>query len=282
MDEQHFEVFGRRLAALTRRNPGGLKVLALHGWLDNAASYLPLSAELDDYDLVALDMAGHGQSDHRGADGEYNIWNDLPDIEAVTDALGWEQFNLVGHSRGAVVSCLYAATRPERIRRLVLLDGIAAHAADPAASVDQLAAFLRDKKRLLDRPGRVIPDIDTAVELRQQNGMGLSPVAARLITERGLRQVEGGWCWSHDARLQGASAFKLTAAHLETVMGGLSMPVLLLLAQQGFGAREAVIPSVPDSMTIEEVAGGHHCHMDEAVEDIARRLRDFLALEAKA
>ncbi len=51
---------GLPVAALRSGTPGGLKVLALHGWLDNAASFLPLAAQLPTLDLVMVDLPGHG------------------------------------------------------------------------------------------------------------------------------------------------------------------------------------------------------------------------------
>ena len=274
MIERTFEAFGRTLAALAAVSAGGQRILALHGWLDNAASILPLAGHLPEFDIVALDMAGHGRSAHRSADGEYNIWSDLPDIEAVADALGWDRFNLIGHSRGAMVSCLFASSLPERVERLVLLDGLAALAAEPGECTAQLAAFLRDKKRLLDRPGRVFSSLQEAVEVRKRSG--LSSAAARLIAERNLKPADNGWCWSHDARLRGASAFKLTEAHNAAVMAGLSMPALVLFAEEGMGARERALPPLPGTLTVETVPGSHHCHMEASADLIAERIRKFL------
>lgn len=273
MRELNFEVYGRRLPALAWGDPGEVPVLALHGWLDNAASFVPVAERLAGIHLVAPDLAGHGQSDHRAADGEYNVWSDLPDIEALVDQLGWERFSLLGHSRGGIVSCLYASARPERIERLVLLDSMLPPAADPAACAQQLASFLTDKKRLLDKPGRVFADPAEAVAVREKKG--LSPPAAKLIAERNLKPVDGGWCWSHDARLQGASAFKLTEAHNRAVLTGLSMPGLLLLAENGVRQR-GELPELPDTMEVRMVPGGHHCHMDEASDVVAAALQEFL------
>ena len=47
------------LEGLHWSRPGAPKVLCLHGWLDNAASFVPLSPFLKDFDLLALDFAGH-------------------------------------------------------------------------------------------------------------------------------------------------------------------------------------------------------------------------------
>jgi pimeloyl-ACP methyl ester carboxylesterase len=289
MTEREFEVFGRRIATLT--SPGqadasgdGRRILALHGWLDNAASFIPLCRELPEHEWVALDMAGHGHSDHRSLDGEYNIWNDLPDIEAVADALGWESFTLVGHSRGAVVACLFASALPHRIDHLVLLDGLAAQSSDPAACSNQLAAYVKDRKRLptencmsepgVARPDRVFATVDDAVAVRTRKG--LSHGAAQLITERNLRAVDGGWCWRHDPRLLGASAFKLSDCHNAAIMAGLSMPGLLVLAEQGNRQWPGSLPPLPDTLSVETVTGGHHCHMEDSAAHIAGRIRSLL------
>lgn len=277
MQERSFDVFGRRLAALATAATGGPRILALHGWLDNAASFSPLAERLPGCEIVALDMAGHGRSDHRAADGEYNIWSDLPDIDAVAELLGWERFCLLGHSRGAVVSCLFAASQPQRVQRLALLDALPAQFADPANCPEQLALFLADKKRLLDRPGRIFGDPGEAVAVRERNG--LSGAAARLIVERNLIARDGGWCWSHDARLQGASAVKLSAEQIAAVMGALSMPALLLLAEEGFSNREHGLPELPAQLTVESVPGGHHTHMEAGCAQVADRLLSFLSTE---
>ncbi len=276
MQERYFEVYGRRLAALEWGEPAGRPVLALHGWLDNAASFLPLAEKLMSLGaplhIVALDMAGHGQSDHRAADGEYNAWSDLPDIEAVVDVLGWQRFALLGHSRGAMMASLYSAARPQRVERVAWLDGIVPPLADAADYPRQLAEFLADKQNLLDRPGRTFTRIEDAIMVRERRG--LSPAAARLIAERNLRPVENGWCWSHDARLQGASAMKLTRGHVEAVLAGISMPGLLLLAESGMRQRFET-PELPESIRVEDLPGGHHCHMDEAVDIAAEHLQQF-------
>ncbi len=273
MHERYFDVYGRRLAALTWGEPGAERVLALHGWLDNAASFVPLAERIQGVEIVALDMAGHGQSDHRAADGEYNTWSDLPDIEAVADQLGWDTFSLLGHSRGAVISTLYASTRPERIRRLALLDGVIPPPFEAKNTPAQLAEFLVDKKRLLDRQNRVFAAIEDAAAVREDKG--LKPEAARLIAERNLVPVEGGWRWSFDARLRGASAMRLTDEQVRAVLEGLSMPGLLLLAETGLRQR-GVLPELPDTLRVDTMPGGHHCHMDEAVDQIAAELQAFL------
>jgi pimeloyl-ACP methyl ester carboxylesterase len=72
---------------------------------------------------VALDLRGHGRSEPP-SDGHYWIEAQVPDVDAVVDALGLERFALVGHSFGAGVALEYAAARPARVTHLVVADPI--------------------------------------------------------------------------------------------------------------------------------------------------------------
>ena len=114
-----WQVNGLQLAGLSWGDPGAKPLLALHGWLDNAASFSVLAPLLKHHHVVAVDLTGHGLSAHRSADAGYQIWEDLPELLGVLDALGWQEFSLMGHSRGAIIAGLLASTLPERVQRLV-------------------------------------------------------------------------------------------------------------------------------------------------------------------
>ena len=275
--EREFEVYGRKMAALSWGEEGQPPLLALHGWLDNAESFSPLAEQLEGFHLVALDLAGHGRSDHRNADGEYNIWSDLPDILAVTDQLGWSSFYLLGHSRGAIIACLFASAMTERVRKLVLLDAFSPPGVKPEDCPRQLASYMQDKQRLLDKQSRVFVRPEDAIALRVARGLG--PAAAEPIVRRNLKACAGGWQWSTDARLQGASAFKLTPAHNAAIMSALDMPTLILLAEQGLALRGEDKPLSGGNTLVETVPGGHHCHMEAATTVVAQRVQAFIGNE---
>ena len=139
---------GLRYAGLAWGDPAMPPLLALHGWLDNAASFSLLAPLLKSHYLVALDLSGHGLTDHRSADASYQIWDDLPEIDIVTRALGWERFGVLGHSRGAVIATLLASAMPERVERLVLLDGLSPEPVSASQFPQQLRRALEDKPRL--------------------------------------------------------------------------------------------------------------------------------------
>lgn len=266
-----------QLAGLSWGAPGERPVLALHGWLDNAASFAFLAPLLQGCHVVALDLTGQGKSAWRSADASYLIWDDLPEIVGVLDALGWETFDLVGHSRGAIISTLLASAFPTRVRRLVLLDAVVPDAVPAENFPEQLRTALQDKVRLQGRSNRIFTSMEAAIESRAARG--LTAAAARALVERNLRACSDGWQWTTDPRLQGASAVKLTREHLQAVLNALSMPTLLLQGQNGLGQSqqqaEYARQHIP-KLVVESLPGGHHFHMEVDVERVAERISQFL------
>jgi pimeloyl-ACP methyl ester carboxylesterase len=83
---------------------------------------------------IGMDLRGHGRSEPP-SDGQYRIDAQVPDLDAVVEALGLERFALVGHSFGAGVALEYAAARPARVTHLLLADPIGDGTQTPEAEV---------------------------------------------------------------------------------------------------------------------------------------------------
>jgi len=72
--------------------------------------------------VVAPDHRGHGSSGHPPLESDYSLELMAQDMWAVVDELGWDRFDLLGHSMGGMIVQIMATTRPERIDRLILMD----------------------------------------------------------------------------------------------------------------------------------------------------------------
>lgn len=101
-----------------------MKVLCLHGWLDNSNSFSflgPHLAEKCGFEVVAVDFVGHGQSDHFHEVCSPSVYTGH--VKGIMDSLGWEKSHIVGHSMGANTALLFSGAFPERVDRLALIEG---------------------------------------------------------------------------------------------------------------------------------------------------------------
>jgi pimeloyl-ACP methyl ester carboxylesterase len=272
-----WHINGLKIAGLGWGEPDRTPLLALHGWLDNAASFTVLAPLLEQYYVVALDLTGHGRSDWRSADASYNIWDDLPELIAVVNELGWERFCLMGHSRGAMISCLLASSLPERVDRLVLLDAVMPVPVGEDLFPAQMRRYLENKQHWMQRHNRIYRSVNAAVATRKAGA--LPEAAVRLLVERNLRSCEGGYTWTTDLRLRGASAVKLSERQVHGVLRALSMPTLLLLAEDGLGKQVEIAAHATASirqLEIHNIAGGHHFHMEPGAAIVAQQIHRFL------
>lgn len=277
--EREFRLPALTIAGLEWGPSDGRPVIALHGWLDNAGSFDLLAPELPGWHILALDAAGHGSSDSRSADSGYNIWQDLGDVLEVADTLGWDRFDLLGHSRGGAVAMLFAATFPERVARLMLIEGglpIIGAAAEAPVNLRQVLE--RSRELAGRRGGRVYADRAQAIEERVNGFSPVSTEAAEILARRSLLSVPGGWQWQADQRLKAGSEMRLTRELLGAFVDRVTMPAICVLAEDSpFAELEIYIEMLarfPD-IEVHRIPGRHHLHLEGAAGTIAELLRGF-------
>jgi pimeloyl-ACP methyl ester carboxylesterase len=268
------------LAALQWGDADAPPLLALHGWLDNAASFARLAPMLATRRrVIALDLPGHGHSSHlpRGVH-RYNNLDQIDHVLDFADALQLERFDLLGHSLGAGIASLTAAAAPARVGKLALIEGLGPLADDGS----QTLARWRDahaQRETSRRSPRVFASIDAAVAARVAVG-GLDADEAKPIVERNLRDVAGGFAWRSDPRLRLTTPLRIEETQLRRVIAGIEVPTLLLLAEPAtpylpptlMDARAACVADI----RVEHIAGPHHLHIRQA-QAVAEQLLAFLA-----
>jgi len=258
----------------------GQPVIALHGWLDNAASFVRLAPLLDGLRIVALDLPGHGHSDHRPPGAMYNIWDYAHDVLQAAEQFGWQRFSLLGHSMGGIISVLLAASMPERVERLALIDGVIPYTGEAAEAPHKLGEALRALLRVEGKRKPVYRTFEKAVTARMKGLVAVSQEAAELLAQRGLMPVAGGFTWRTDARLTLPSPLRLSRAHALSFARAVSCPTCLIIADQGLMKEPeqlAWLRTLP--FELHQLAGGHHLHLDdeEGAVAVAQVLRPFFA-----
>jgi pimeloyl-ACP methyl ester carboxylesterase len=245
---------GIEIAVRTWGPEDGIPVLAVHGWLDNAASFERLAPLLDGCFVVAPDLVGHGRSDHRRDDSGYYLWEHAEDMLAVVDSLGWSRFMCWRmawardrlDSRGADQRHRQPAV-PRRHGRTVHRGRgrpSRAHGApcgSSAAAAQPPAGFCRPRRCCFD-------NLEQALGQCRSNWQATCAAAARLMALRDLLQVGDGYCWRHDPRLDLPEPMPLTEREACELLQQIRCPLYLLLGQQGafagdgFDRRQAALP----------------------------------------
>jgi pimeloyl-ACP methyl ester carboxylesterase len=267
-----------------------IPLVLLHGWMDVAASYqFVVDALRHDRYIIAPDWRGYGQTPSNGVD---NYWfpDYLADLDFLLDHYAPQgQVNLLGHSMGGNVAMLYAGVRPQRVRRLINLEGFGMPATQAEQAPKRYARWMDELKQF----GRGELDLKT-----YDNAAG---VARRLMkTNPRLGADKANWLAQHWAaqdaegrwKILGDPAHKISNAQLyrvdevQAIYRQLSMPVLMVEASdnsldqwwQGkftlaqFHERLKVVPQV-EIARIENA--GHMLHHDQP-EGLAALIERFI------
>lgn len=184
-------VRGVRLHVRRWGSPGAPTLFMLHGWMDVSASFqFVVDALGGDWQVIAPDARGFGLSDwpvaERGG-GHYWFHEYLADLEALLDHYApTGQVDLVGHSMGANVVCLYAGVRPERVRRVVDLEGFGLAPARASDTPRRFAAWLDE----LREPPSLKPyaTLDEVAARLMKTNPRLAPARAQFLAEHWARK----------------------------------------------------------------------------------------------
>ena len=269
-------------------------LLLLHGWMDVGASFQFVVDSLAALEgerrwIVAPDWRGFGHSSACGADS-YWFADYLGDLDALIDALAPAQaVDLLGHSMGGNVAMSYAGVRPERVRRLVNLEGFGMPATQPQQAPKRLAQWLDELKS----PMSLATYADTAAvaeRLRKTNPK-LSASKAAWLAAQWSAPVAGNGADGRrqllaDAAHKRVNPMLYRADEVVETWRHIRAPLLWVegadtdmrkwwgdrYSRSEFEARLTVVPQV-ERETLADC--GHMLHHDQP-EDLAKRLLRFL------
>lgn len=269
-----------KMTALQSGNPDGEKILCLHGWLDNAASFVPLMPLLDKYHVVAVDFAGHGGSQHRLPGYDYVFVDWIHDVLDAMDSLDWQQAHLLGHSMGGAIATIVAASAPERINKLLLIEALGPISGKAEEAGQRLRQAVAARRYIAaDKAARVIPDLETAVNARLA-ASNMTRDAARMIVRRNLQEVENGFIWRSDPRMMLPTHVRTDESFIRSWIRAIEARTLVIAADPAPiyftpEQRSARLAELKDGR-VAVIPGGHHLHMEKA-DEVGKVILDFLA-----
>ncbi|MEC9359652.1 MAG: alpha/beta hydrolase [Pseudomonadota bacterium] len=257
-------------------------LFVLHGWSDTARTFEPMLAPLaEHWQIVVPDLRGFGHSQWSGD----TYW--FPDYVADVDALvahycGSEPLRLVGHSMGAQIASLYAGLRPERVKRLALLDGLFMQ----DMSMDSAAKRYRGWLDSLARPPEVkrYASAEAFAAIIGRLYPRLSGPRAEWVSRRWSRpDAGGGVTVLADPIHRMNTPLPYQLEHSRVIWREVRAPTLLIDgAQSPFvlatptDLRQSTLDCFADHRHEVVADAGHMLHLD-APETTAALLREFLA-----
>lgn len=269
-------------------DPDAPVLFMLHGWMDVSASFQFVVDNFSkDWHVIAPDWRGFGQSE-RGHSDCYWFADYLGDLDALLDHYVQDQaVNLIGHSMGGNVAGIYAGVRPNRVAKLVNLEGFGLAATQPSMAPERYAKWLDELREPPTMRG--YETIEGVVSRLMKTNPRLAPDRAQfLATHWAAPNADGLW------EILGDPAHKITGATLYRVdevlacWEKITAPVLWVEAQESdlwrwMGGRDKVRAEldqrravIADVKTAVIQDAGHMVHHDQP-ELLARLIEDFLA-----
>jgi pimeloyl-ACP methyl ester carboxylesterase len=257
------------------------KILALHGWLDNAASFCQLAPKLANqgYEVVAIDFPGHGKSDHKAKGHFVHFVDFVLDVQNVIDELKWNKVTLLGHSMGAGMAQLYAITCPEKVEKLIMIENLGpVPAYQPGTVAENLSEALSQWKKHTTKHKRFYANVDEALKTRLKV-TPMQPDILKPMVKRGLKKTEKGYHWRTDKRLRLRSLIRFSEEMVQDALSSKKPPTQLILASSQTYALN--YPSSQrrreklQAQSFVEINGHHHLHMDNA-EEVFEAIKSFL------
>ena len=280
--KHHLNVWGEPLTA----TPGRPVLLMMHGWMDVGASYqFTVDALQGERCVIAADWRGFGQTDFNAGDC-YWFADYLGDLDALIDHLSPEApIDLVGHSMGGNIVMTYAGVRPERIRRLVNLEGFGMPQTKPEHAPKRLRQWLDELKA--PQALRDYASVgEVAARLMKTNPLLAADKAAWLAAHWSRRGGDGRWHILGDAAHKRVNPVLTRAEDTIALWSQISAPLLWVegsgrefeswydgrYTREQFEQRLAAVPSV---RKLQLTPAGHMLHHDQP-EALARALEKFL------
>jgi pimeloyl-ACP methyl ester carboxylesterase len=273
---------GRRHAVRQWGADDARTIFCLHGWMDASITFqFVVDALGDDWRVIAPDWRGFGASQKNN--GPYWFADYYADFEALLDIYSPDlPVDLVGHSMGGNIACIYAGVRPQRVRRLISLDGFGMVPPEAETAPERMRAWLEEQRQ---------PPVLRPYASPAEFASRLQRINPRLPAERALflaehlgRQGDAGFAWTADPwhkavnpvlyRLEEAMAcWRQVKAPTLWVAGDESEILARFLeCPAEWAARQACFAN----FRYESVAGAGHMLHHDFPEQIAALIADFL------
>jgi pimeloyl-ACP methyl ester carboxylesterase len=279
-EDRYFESSRLRLHYAVWGDESKPPLLLVHGGRDHARSWdLIARAMTGRFCVYALDLRGHGDSDW-ATGGAYSVSDHVGDLAALVERIGAASVSLVGHSLGGRVVLDYASAFPDRVSKVVAIEGFG-RVGSQRPAIERLRAYLRLLAEMQGRRPHPYESLEAAEARMLEANQRLSPEMVRHLTSHAVRRQEDGtYVWKFDNYVRLTSPTEWGPDDTEVLWRNIKAPTLHIGGSDSWGkrfpdGREALTKNVPNSRTVIVDGAGHWVHHDQ-FEVFVRLIREFL------
>jgi len=276
--------FSQRLALnyLDWGNPTAPPLVMVHGGMDHAHNWDGIARELcRDWHIICPDLRGHGDSAW-SPDGSYLLPFYVSDLAQLIHQISDEPVSIVAHSLGGAISLRYASLYPERVRRLVAIEGVGvSHFEQDRAKppAETWRDWIDQRRSLSARSPRRYATLDEALARMRQENDHLSIERATHLTVHGtVRNEDGTWSWKYDNYVRSFIPIGLSGEQVQDSWNAIECPVWLVHGANSWAhhpEKDGALAHFKNARVTSYPDAGHWVHHDQ-LDRFLPDLRGFL------
>ena len=267
-------------------NPDAPPMILIHGGRDHCRNWdWVAEAFRHDYHIIAPDLRGHGDSQWM-LGGSYNQMDYVYDIAQLLNQKEMSDVTVIGHSLGGSISLMYTSLYPDRVKKLVSIEGMGPPPSMLEERVnkpmdERIHFWMDDLRKLSGRQVRRYPNLEDAFQRMQTENPHLSEDQARHLTVHGSNQNEDGtYSWKFDNYVRTFPPFGLPIEDTWALFKNITCSTLLVRGLESWAGdpiRDGRIENFDCPLEVEAFPdAGHWVHHDQ-LDPFIERVRTFLA-----
>jgi pimeloyl-ACP methyl ester carboxylesterase len=254
----HYAVWG---------DEGKPPLILIHGGRDHCRNWDRVALALNDrYTIYAPDLRGHGDSGW-ALGSMYSLPEFVLDVATLVAELGEDPLTIIGHSLGGAIALQYAGTFPDRVRKVVAVEGLGPPTIEHQPAHLRMRHWIDHMHEMERRQPRRYASVEDATSRMREANPHLTTEMAHYLTLHGTRDNDDGtlsWKFDNYVRIRSPYGFNLEDA--QDIWSRIQVPVLLIKGAESWApdpgkSGRAVTIRNYRSVTVQDA--GHWVHHDQ-------------------
>ena len=259
-------------------------LLLVHGGRDHARNWDWVASDLRrDFHVVAPDLRGHGDSEW--ATGSiYSLIDYVLDVAQLLKVIDKFPVTIVGHSLGGSISLHYTGVYPERVAKVIAIEGLGPppemiESFKRRTAHERMLQWIREMQSLARRHPHRYASLDEAIARMREANPRLTEEQARHLTVHGAqREEDGAWVWKFDNFSRAVSPYLFNVTDAHDIWGSITCPTLLIRGTESWASDPSLdgrAKAFRNARVINVEGAGHWVHHDR-LDEFLRVAREFL------